>query len=155
MSEPTSVATPGAHVSHEAHYEEFGFWRKYVFSTDHKVIGIQYAITALLFLLCGFSLMMLMRWQLAYPGAALPMLGSLIGEARMPAGTMLPDFYNELGAMHGTIMVFLGVVPLAVGGFGNFVVPLQIGAPDMSFPRLNMASYWFFFMGGVIMLASF
>ncbi len=56
---------------------------------------------------------------------------------------MLPEFYNELGAMHGTIMVFLGVVPLAVGGFGNFVLPLQIGAPDMAFPRINMASYWF------------
>ena len=68
---------------------------------------------------------------------------------------MLPEFYNELGAMHGTIMVFLGVVPLAVGGFGNFVLPLQIGAPDMAFPRLNMASYWFFFLGGVTMLASF
>ena len=73
----------------------------------------------------------------------------------MPGGTMLPEFYNELGAMHGTIMVFLGVVPLAVGGFGNFVLPLQIGAPDMAFPRLNMASYWFFFLGGVTMLASF
>src|SRR3954453_15812568 len=73
----------------------------------------------------------------------------------MPGGTMLPEFYNELGAMHGTIMVFLGVVPLAVGGFGNFVVPLQIGAQDMAFPRLNMASYWFFFLGGVTMLASF
>jgi cytochrome c oxidase subunit 1 len=55
---------------------------------------------------------------------------------------MLPEFYNQLGAMHGTIMVFLGVVPLAVGGFGNFVLPLQIGAPDMAFPKLNMASYW-------------
>ena len=73
----------------------------------------------------------------------------------MPGGTMLPEFYNELGAMHGTIMVFLGVVPLAVGGFGNFVLPLQIGAPDMAFPRLNMVSYWFFFLGGVTMLASF
>ena len=62
---------------------------------------------------------------------------------------MLPEFYNELGAMHGTIMVFLGVVPLAVGGFGNFVLPLQIGAPDMAFPRINMASYWFYFLGGV------
>ena len=144
-----------AHGAHEAHHEELGFWRKYVFSTDHKVIGIQYAITGLLFLLFGFSLMMLMRWQLAYPGAALPLLGRLLGEARMPGGTMLPEFYNELGAMHGTIMVFLGVVPLAVGGFGNFVVPLQIGAPDMAFPRLNMASYWFFFLGGVTMLASF
>ena len=68
---------------------------------------------------------------------------------------MLPEFYNQLGAMHGTIMVFLGVVPLAVGGFGNYVVPLQIGAPDMAFPKLNMASYWVFFVGGVIMLASF
>ena len=122
---------------------------------DHKVIGIQYAITGLLFLLFGFSLMMLMRWQLAYPGAALPLLGRILGEARMPGGTMLPEFYNELGAMHGTIMVFLGVVPLAVGGFGNFVLPLQIGAPDMAFPRSNMASYWFFFLGGVTMLASF
>jgi cytochrome c oxidase subunit I len=73
----------------------------------------------------------------------------------MPGGTMLPDFYNELGAMHGTIMVFLGVVPLAVGGFGNFVLPLQIGAQDMAFPKLNMLSYWFFFLGGVTMLASF
>ena len=93
--------------------------------------------------------MMLMRWQLAYPGAALPLIGTLLGEARMPGGVMLPEFYNELGAMHGTIMVFLGVVPLAVGGFGNFVLPLQIGAPDMAFPRLNMASYWIYFVGGV------
>ena len=144
MSQPAAVAAPKPHAAHEAHHEELGFWRKYVFSTDHKVIGIQYAITGLLFLLFGFSLMMLMRWQLAYPGAALPLIGSLLGEARMPGGTMLPEFYNELGAMHGTIMVFLGVVPLAVGGFGNFVLPLQIGAPDMAFPRLNMASYWFF-----------
>ena len=68
---------------------------------------------------------------------------------------MLPEFYNELGAMHGTIMVFLGVVPLAVGGFGNFVLPLQIGAPDMAFPKINMASYWSYFLGGVTMLASF
>ncbi len=132
-----------------------GFWRRYVFSTDHKVIGIQYSMTGLTFLLFGFSLMMLMRWQLAYPGRALPWLGALLGEHRMPGGTMLPEFYNELGAMHGTIMVFLGVVPLAVGGFGNFVLPLQIGAPDMAFPRINMASYWSYFVGGVVMLASF
>ena len=73
----------------------------------------------------------------------------------MPGGAMLPEFYNELGAMHGTIMVFLGVVPLAVGGFGNFVLPLQIGAPDMAFPKINLASYWSYFLGGVTMLASF
>ena len=155
MSHPAAVAGPKPHAAHEAHHEELGFWRKYVFSVDHKVIGIQYAVTGLVFLLFGFGLMMLMRWQLAYPGAALPLIGTLLGEARMPGGTMVPDFYNELGAMHGTIMVFMGVVPLAVGGFGNFVVPLQIGAPDMSFPRLNMASYWFFVLGGVTMLVSF
>ena len=68
---------------------------------------------------------------------------------------MLPEFYNQLGAMHGTIMVFLAIVPLAVGAFGNYLVPLQIGAPDMAFPRLNMASYWFYFVGGIVMLASF
>src|SRR5512140_1913599 len=143
------------HDEHGDEHHELGFWRKYVFSTDHKVIGIQYGITGLLFLFFGFTLMMLMRWQLAYPGRALPLLGRLLGDARMPGGVMLPEFYNELGAMHGTIMVFLGVVPLAVGGFGNFVLPLQIGAQDMAFPRINMASYWFFFLGGVTMLASF
>src|SRR5688500_7737673 len=156
MSHPGAIATPTSHAAHEGHHEEtLGFWRKYVFSVDHKVIGIQYAITGLLFLLFGFSLMMLMRWQLAYPNAALPLIGGLLGESRMPGGTMLPEFYNQLGAMHGTIMVFLGVVPLAVGGFGNYVMPLQIGAPDMAFPRLNMASYWLYFLGGMIMLASF
>src|SRR6266850_1064387 len=102
MSDPGAIAAHPSHVAHEVHHEELGFWRKYVFSTDHKVIG----------------------------------------DARMPGGTMLPEFYNELGAMHGTIMVFLGVVPLAVGGFGNFVLPLQIGAPDMAFPKINMVSYW-------------
>ena len=127
-----------------SHEHKQGFWRTYWFSTDHKVIGIQYGITALLFLLFGFGLMLLMRWQLATPGVEIPLLGALT-----------PEMYNQFGAMHGTIMVFLGIVPLAVGAFGNYVVPLQIGAPDMAFPRLNMASYHFFFWGGVVMLASF
>jgi cytochrome c oxidase subunit 1 len=148
------VASHEPHVHPEPH-EGLSFWRKYVFSVDHKVIGVQYAISGLLFLLFGFGLMMLMRWQLAYPGRVLPWIGALLGEARMPGGVMAPEFYNQLGAMHGTIMVFMGVVPLAVGGFGNFVVPLQIGAPDMAFPRLNMASYWAFFLGGVTMFLSF
>ncbi|MCP3979675.1 MAG: cytochrome c oxidase subunit I [bacterium] len=144
----------GGH-DHDAHHEELGFWRKYVFSVDHKVIGIQYSVTGLVFLFFGFSLMMLMRWSMAFPGEALPVIGGLFGDARAPGGIMLPDFYNELGAMHGTIMVFLGVVPLAVGGFGNFVLPLQIGAPDMAFPKINMASYWCYLSGGVTMLVSF
>src|SRR6266852_6402662 len=136
----------------EAHHEPF--IRKYIFSTDHKWIGIQYGITALCFLLFGFCLMLLMRLQLAAPGKAWGIL-KVLGESRAPGGVMLPEAYNQLGAMHGTIMVFLAIVPLAVGAFGNYVVPLQIGAPDMAFPKLNMASYWCFFPGGLVMLASF
>jgi cytochrome c oxidase subunit 1 len=143
------------HHDDHHHHPELGWWRKYVFSTDHKIIGVQYAVTALMFLFFGFSLMMIMRWQLAYPGKPLPVIGGLFGEKSMPGGVMLPEFYNSLGAMHGTIMVFLGIVPLIVGGFGNYVMPLQIGAPDMAFPKLNMASYWVYFVGGIVMLVSF
>jgi cytochrome c oxidase subunit 1 len=141
----------------ETHDHELSFWRKYIFSTDHKIIGIQYGLTSLCFLFFGFCLVMMMRWQLAYPGQALPWpwLTKLLGDARMPGGVMAPEFYNQLGAMHGTIMVFLGVVPLAVGAFGNYLVPLQIGAQDMAFPKLNMTSYWVYFLGGLIMLGSF
>jgi cytochrome c oxidase subunit 1 len=109
----------------------------------------------LLFLFFGLCLMMVMRWQLAYPGAAIPLIGSWLGASRAPGGVMLPEFYNQLGAMHGTIMVFLGVVPIGVGGFGNYVLPLQIGAADMAFPRINMMSYQVFLLGGLLMLASF
>ncbi len=141
-------------MKHESH--RLPFWRKYIFSTDHKVIGVQYALTGLVFLLFGFTLMMLMRWQLAFPGKPLPEgMAKIFNDTQMIAGIMLPEFYNQLGAMHGTIMIFLGVVPLAVGGFGNFVVPLQIGAPDMAFPKLNAVSYWSYFVGGVVMFASF
>ena len=93
--------------------------------------------------------MLVMRWQLAYPETPVPFVGKILGET----GILLPEIYNSLGAMHGTIMIFLGVVPLAVGAFGNYLVPLQIGAPDMAFPKLNAASYWSYFVGGVIMPA--
>jgi cytochrome c oxidase subunit 1 len=129
--------------------------RKYFISVDHKVIGLQYALTSMVFLLIGFSLMLLARWQLAYPGSPIPLIGLWLGERNAPGGIMLPEFYNQLIAMHGTIMVFLAVVPLAVGGFGNYLIPLQIGAADMAFPRLNMASYWLYLAGGLVMLAGF
>ena len=103
------------------------------------------------FLLFGFCLMLLMRWQLAFPGQVIPLIGKLI----VDGGVLSPELYNQLGAMHGTIMVFLGVVPLAVGAFGNYLLPLQVGAHDMAFPKLNMMSYWVYFIGGVIMLCSF
>jgi len=129
--------------------------RRYIFSTDHKVIGLQYGFTSLFFLLVGFALVMLIRWQQAFPAQPIPLVGGWLGQANAPGGVLLPEFYNQLGAMHGTIMVFLGVVPLAFGAFGNYVVPLQIGAPDMAFPRLNMTSYWLYLAGGLVMLASF
>jgi cytochrome c oxidase subunit 1 len=138
--------------AHGAHH--LPWIRRYVFSTDHKWIGIQYGFTALLFLLLGFCLMILMRLQLGWPGQAFSVM-KLLGESRAPGGILLPEAYNQLGAMHGTIMIFLGIVPLAVGAFGNYLVPLQIGAPDMAFPKLNMISYWCYFPGGLIMLASF
>ncbi len=155
-----SASTTHGHAAHEGHHDAHGhhelpFWRKYIFSVDHKVIGVQYGVTALVFLFFGFTLMMLLRWQLAYPLRPLPVIGKLLGENAFPGGVMAPEFYNQLGAMHGTIMVFMGIVPLAVGAFGNYVVPLQIGAPDMAFPRLNMASYWAFLPGGLLMLAGF
>jgi cytochrome c oxidase subunit 1 len=157
MEHSTHTQHAGSHDEHH-HHEELGFWRKYIFSTDHKIIGIQYGLTSLLFLFFGFSLMMIMRWQLAYPGHPIPVVGSLLEKvmgAPAAGGVMSSDLYNMFGAMHGTIMVFLAIVPLAFAAFGNYVVPLQIGAPDMAFPRVNMASYWAFFVGGVIMLTSF
>jgi cytochrome c oxidase subunit 1 len=138
-------------LSYDSHHEE-SFFNKYIWSVDHKVIGLQYGITSLFFLLIGFGLMMVMRYQIAYPETVIPIVGWLFADS---GGVMLPENYNTLGAMHGTIMIFLGVVPLAVGAFGNYLVPLQVGAPDMAFPRLNATSYWSYFIGGVIMMASF
>jgi cytochrome c oxidase subunit 1 len=160
MDTSTSVDTHHEPHGHDAAHEhhELGWWRKYIFSTDHKVIGIQYGLCGLSFLFFGFCLMMMMRWQLAYPGQALPVIGKWLPHIFGPGiadGKMTPDFYNSLGAMHGTIMIFAGVVPLAFAAFGNFVVPLQIGAPDMTFPKVNAASFWAFGVGGVIMMISF
>src|ERR1700744_2104298 len=143
---------------HEEHHEDAGFWRTYVFSTDHKVIGIQYGVTALCFLFFGFTLMLMMRWQIAHPSVPIPLVGPLLEKllgSVASQGKMSPDLYNSFGAMHGTIMVFLAIVPLAFAAFGSYVVPLMIGAPDMCFPRVNMASYQSYVVGGVIMLVSF
>jgi cytochrome c oxidase subunit I len=124
--------------------------------TDHKTVGLQYAATALFFLLVGFLLMIVMRWQLAWPTSPLPpVLAAMVGEHNAPSGYMLPEFYNQLVAMHGTVMIFLAVVPLLAGAFGNYLLPLMVGAPDMAFPRVNAASYWLYLAGGIVMLASF
>lgn len=148
-------------MSAEAHdHHEISWWKKYVFSTDHKTIGIQYGLTAGLFLLFGFFLMIVMRWSIAYPHEPLPDYLSWMftdgWKARwLQDGKVTGETYNMFGAMHGTIMVFLGVVPLGFAAFGNYVTPLQIGAPDMAFPKLNMASYWVYLVGGLVMCMSF
>ena len=155
-------AADHSHASHDDHghgeHAEPNFWQKYIFSTDHKVIGIQYGFMSLCFMLFGFFHMLLMRWQIAHPGVPVPVFGPILERILgQPAagGSISPELYNSFGAMHGTIMVFLGVVPLAFAAFGNYVVPLMIGAPDMCFPRINMASFHAFFLGGVVMLVSF
>jgi cytochrome c oxidase subunit 1 len=124
-------------------------------------------VSGLLFLLFGFFLMLMMRWSIAYPGQPipgfefvnkLPLIGPIFNEMFgrwAPGGVINGELYNMLGAMHGTIMVFLGIVPLGFAGFVNFVMPLQIGTIDMAFPRLNMWSYWLFFISGVGMFAAF
>jgi len=151
-------AIPHTGVHAEEHHEDAGFWRTYIFSTDHKVIGIQYGVTALCFLFFGFCLMLMMRWQIAHPSVPIPVVGPLLEKVLgsvASQGKMSPALYNSFGAMHGTIMVFLAIVPLAFAAFGNYVVPLMIGAPDMAFPRVNMASYQSYVMGGIVMLVSF
>jgi cytochrome c oxidase subunit 1 len=122
---------------------------------NHETVGLCYAVTASVFLLVGFGLMLLIRWQLAYPGAPIPMVGGMLGADNAPGGIMAPEFYNQLGAMHGTIMVFLAVVPLSVGGFGNFLIPLMLGAREMAFPRLGALAFWIYAAAGVVMLSSF
>ena len=146
-------------VHHDDHsHAEQSFWTKYIFSTDHKVIGIQYGVTALVFLLFGFGLMMAMRWQIAKPDQPIPVIGALLESVLgnvAKDGIISAQLYNVFGAMHGTIMVFMAIVPLGFAAFGNYIVPLQIGAPDMCFPRVNMASFWAFFLGCVTMTVSF
>ena len=121
-----------------------GFIRKYIFSLDHKVIGLQYFFLALTAVWVGMFLSLLMRIHLVWPTASLP----LVGEIK-------PEMYLSLLTMHGTIMVFFVLTTAPQGGFGNYFLPIQIGAPDMAFPVLNMLSFWTTFIGFVVILAAF
>jgi cytochrome c oxidase subunit I len=147
----TSVAATHD-VGHAAHAPT-GIWRKYIFSTDHKIVGIQFLFLSLLFLLLGGLLAMQMRWQLGFPNTPMPG-GGILPESMAPGGVILPEYYIQLVTMHGTFMVFFALMPLLVGVFANFLIPLKIGAHDMAFPRINMASFWVAFLAGLIMLAS-
>ena len=154
MSTATALPEYVRHYHDPAHHDDRTFIRKYVFSTDHKIIGIQFLIMSLFFLVVGGVLAMLIRWQLGWPNEALPG-AQVLGDTRMPDGFMLPEFYNSLMTMHGTIMIFFAIMPLLVGVFANYLIPLQIGAPDMAFPKLNMASFWLAVPAGFLMLAGF
>src|ERR1700730_1558265 len=127
-----------------AHGTPQGFIRNYVFSLDHKVIGLQYYFLALTAVFVGMFLSLLMRIHMIWPQAMLPGFGEI-----------KPETYLTLLTMHGTIMVFFVLTTAPQGGFGNYFLPIQIGAPDMAFPVLNMLSFWTTFVGFIVILAAF
>jgi cytochrome c oxidase subunit I len=131
---------------HAQHHPPTGFIRKYVFSIDHKVIGIQYLSLALVSVFLGMGLSLLMRLHLAWP---------LEKWWFFKGGLMTPEQYLALMTMHGTIMVFMVLTTAPQSGFGNYFLPIQIGAADMAFPVLNMLSFWTTFVSLVVMIAAF
>ena len=147
MSHPTAATATG----HGAHHE-LGVVRTYIFSTDHKMIARQFLFLGLFMMVIGGLLAMLIRWQLAWPETPVPGLGWLLRETE---GVIPPEVYNMLFTMHATLMIFFVIMPILAGSFGNFCIPLMIGARDMAFPRLNMISFWTGAVAGVLMLAGF
>ncbi len=132
------------------------FLTTYVFSRDHKVIGIQFLFSTLLWFLVGGLLALAIRWQLAWPWSDMPVIGPMLFSAE--GGQISPEFYTMLFTMHATVMTFLVIIPILAGAFGNFLIPLMIGADDMAFPTLNMLSYWvmwpaFLLFGGSFFMA--
>src|SRR6266404_9847763 len=136
MSDAGALA---AHELAQAQHIDTGFLRTYLFSTDHKTIGRQFMVVSLIMLVLGGLMAMLIRWELAWPESVVPFT-SWIPEPYMYHGQMDPAFYNSLFTMHATIMIFFVVMPFLVGGFGNFLIPLMIGAGDMPFPVVNTLS---------------
>src|SRR5229473_972324 len=140
---------------HEIHRHEppKSFIRKYIFSLDHKVIGIQYILLALSAVVVGMLMSVLMRVNLSWPGTHIKIMETLFPMGA-PGGVMTPEFYLSLVTMHGTIMVFFVLTTAPQGGFGNYFLPIQIGADDMAFPVLNMMSFWVTFVGFIVILAA-
>jgi hypothetical protein len=104
------------------------------FSRDHKIIGIQFLMTTLVMLMVGGALALGVRWQLAFPFQRMPILGDILFGSQ--AGIIAPETYTMLFTMHATVMIFLVIIPILAGAFGNFLIPLMIGADDMAFPTL-------------------
>jgi cytochrome c oxidase subunit 1 len=123
-----------------------GFFGRYIFSVDHKVVGLQYFFLALTAVTVGVILSLLMRFHLVWPAAHLPFI---------TGGIMTPEQYLALVTMHGTIMIFFVLTTAPQAGFGNYFLPIQIGAPEMAFPRLNMLSFWLTLVAFLCVLAAF
>ncbi|MCB9060290.1 MAG: cbb3-type cytochrome c oxidase subunit I [Halobacteriovoraceae bacterium] len=134
------------------HAKPTTFLSKYIFSFDHKVIGKQFLWYGIFFLGIGGMMALLIRWTLAFPGQAFPLLGPFLFPDSN--GIVPPDTYAMLFTLHGTIMIFFAITPILIGAFGNFCIPLQIGARDMAFPVLNMLSFWLAFASGIVLLIS-
>ena len=130
MDATTTATTSGHTESHGHGHHEESFVSKYLLSTDHKMIGMQYMFTGLIMAIIGGYLAYVFRMQLAYPGEAIPGYGILT-----------PGDYNSKVTMHGTIMIFWVAMPVLIAAFGNFLIPLMIGCDDMVFPRINRLSY--------------
>ena len=141
-------------VAHSAHQAPTGFIRKYIFSLDHKVIGIQYWFLALFSVFLGMSLSLLMRFHVVFPDVKVGLFEMLWPTAGS-GGVMTPELYLSLMTMHGTIMVFFVLTTAPQSGFGNYFLPIQIGAEDMAFPVLNMMSFWTTFLALVVMVSAF
>jgi cytochrome c oxidase subunit 1 len=141
MSETATAATDATHTAQ--HHGEASFWSKYVFSTDHKVIAMQYMFTGMAMALIGGFMAYAFRMQLAFPGIEVPGFG-----------VVSPADYNSLVTNHGSIMIFWVAMPVLIAAFGNYLIPLMLGCDDMVFPRLNRLSYQVFLLSAIVLLAS-
>src|SRR5437868_12994955 len=139
--------------AHEHH--ELSFFKKYVFSTDHKIIGLQFLFLGLMFFVIGGMEAMLVRWQLGWPDKAVPVLGKyMVATGQWSTESMPPDFFTSAFTVHASIMIFFVIIPLLVGTFGNYLIPLKIGAGDMAFPFLNGIAFWSALPAGTIIVAA-
>jgi cytochrome c oxidase subunit 1 len=136
---PYESGSPTQLITHISHPTAWKFRDYFTFNTDHKVIGIQYLVTAFVFYLIGGLMAIALRAELATPDSDF----------------LDPNLYNAFMTNHGTIMIFLWIVPSAIGGFGNYLVPLMMGARDMAFPKLNAIAFWLNPPAGLLLLLSF
>src|SRR5438045_2391092 len=141
-------------MTHVAHVRPQSFLRTHVFSVDHKVIGRQYLDLALVAVVTGMVLSWIMRFHLGWPDTAIPGLGKIAPSSDL-GGVITPEYYLSLMTMHGTIMVFFVLTTAPFAGFGNYFLPIQVGAEDMAFPRINMMSFWVTLVAFLVLISAF